>query len=73
MVFPDRRLHTVEYDLGAAYGGLYSQVVAEIDRLTLAPYKLETYRKKSEICDEQEHEWETGREVARHRAAQTAV
>lgn len=64
VVFPERRLHTVEYDLGAAYGGLYTQIVAEIDRLSLAPYQLETYRKKSEIRDEQEHEWEAGREVA---------
>lgn len=64
VVFPERRLHTVEYDLGAAYGGLYTQIVAEIDRLSLAPYQLETYRKKSEIRDEQQHEWEAGREEA---------
>jgi superfamily II DNA or RNA helicase len=38
--------------------------VAAIDDLSLAPYKLEAYRKKSAIRDEQEHEWETGREVA---------
>ncbi len=35
-----------------------------IERLSLAPYQLESYRKKSAIRDEQEHEWETGREVA---------
>lgn len=64
VVFPERRLHTVEYDLGAAYGGLYTQIVAEIDRLSLAPYQLESYRKKSEIRDEQEHKWEAGREAA---------
>ncbi len=64
VVFPDRRLHTVEYDLGAGYSGLYAQIVAEIDRLSLAPYQLETYRKKSEIRDEREHEWEAGRGLA---------
>ncbi len=64
VAFPERRLHTVEYDLGETYGGLYGDIVAEIERLTLAPYQLETYRKKSEIRDEKEHEWETGRESA---------
>jgi SNF2 family DNA or RNA helicase len=64
VAFPERRLHTVQYDLGAAYGGLYTQTVAEIDRLSLAPYQLETFRKKSQIRDAQEHEWEAGREMA---------
>ncbi len=64
VVFPERRLHTVEYSLGAACGGLYTDIVATIERLSLAPYQLESYRKKSAIQDEQEYEWETGREVA---------
>jgi superfamily II DNA or RNA helicase len=62
--FPDRKLHTVAYDLGATYGGLYDEIVAAIDALSLAPYKLEAYRKKSAIRNEQQHEWEAGREVA---------
>ena len=62
--FPERKLHTVEYDLGATYGQLYEHIVAEIERLSFAPYKLESYRKKSAVRDEQEHEWETGREMA---------
>jgi superfamily II DNA or RNA helicase len=62
--FPDRRLHTVAYDLGATYGGIYDEIVAAIDALSLAPYKLEAYRKKSAITDEQGHKWEAGREVA---------
>ena len=33
-------------------------------RLSLAPYKLEAYKKKSAIRDDQEHKWEEGREVA---------
>jgi len=62
--FPDRKLHTVEYNLGATCGGLYAEIVAEIERLSLAPYKLESYRKPSEIGDATDHEWETGRELA---------
>lgn len=64
VVFPDRRLHTVEYSLGETYGGLYTEIVAEIERLSLAPYQLESYRKSEAVRDKQEHEWETGREVA---------
>ena len=64
VAFPERGLHTVRYDLGSADGGLYDEIVAEIERLSLAPYKLESYRKKAEIRDEREHEWETGREMA---------
>ena len=39
VVFPDRKLHTVEYDLGTTYGGLYTEIVAEIERLSLVPPK----------------------------------
>ncbi|WP_417374554.1 helicase-related protein [Gimesia maris] len=64
VVFPNRRLHTVTYNLGTTFGGLYEEIVAAIDELSLAPYKLEAYRKSSSISDEQEHDWETGREMA---------
>jgi len=60
--FPTRRLHTVEYDLGATYGGLYDEIVAAIDSLSLAPYKLEGYKKKSAIVDPEQHKFEEGRE-----------
>ncbi|HUT90238.1 MAG TPA: hypothetical protein VMY37_12120 [Thermoguttaceae bacterium] len=43
VAFPHRKLHTVTYDLGASEG-LYDDVVAAIERLSLAPYKLEAYR-----------------------------
>ena len=62
VAFPNRRLHTVEYDLGATYGGLYDEIVAAIDSLSLAPYKLEAYKKKSAITDEEQHKFEEGRE-----------
>jgi len=58
--FPARTLHTVDYKLGAD-GGLYDEIVVAIERLSLAPYKLEAYRRKSAIRDEQEHDWAKGR------------
>ncbi len=64
VAFPQRALHTVEYNLGATCGGLYADIVTKIEDLSLAPYQLETYRKPSEIRDEEEHKWEQGREVA---------
>jgi SNF2 family DNA or RNA helicase len=62
VAFPNRHLHTVEYDLGATFGGLYDDIVAAIDSLSLAPYKLEAYKKKSAIADEEQHKFEQGRE-----------
>ena len=62
VTFPDRALHTVSYSLGATYGGLYDEIVAAIDALSLAPYKPESYRKESAIRDAREHEFEEGRE-----------
>jgi superfamily II DNA or RNA helicase len=62
VAFPNRRLHTVEYDLGKTYGGLYDEIVAAIDALSLAPYKLEAYKKKSAIADEERHKFDQGRE-----------
>src|SRR5437763_6313450 len=62
VAFPSRRLHTVTYDLGATYGGLYDEIVAAIEALSLAPYKLEAYKKQSAIQDEEQHKFEEGRE-----------
>ncbi len=62
VAFPNRRLHSVTYDLGATYGGLYDEIVASIDSLSLAPYKLEAYKKRSAIQDEEKHKFEEGRE-----------
>src|SRR5207302_6820894 len=39
-------------------------IVDAIDKLSLAPYQLEAYKKQSAIRDSQEHEWEAGREMA---------
>src|SRR5260370_18068364 len=62
VAFPNRRLHTVTYDLGATYGGLYDEIVAAIDSLSLAPYKLEAYKKKSAIRNEEQHKFDEDRE-----------
>lgn len=56
--FPERRLRTVQYNLEATYGGIYEDVVAGVGSLQLAPYKLETFKKKDR------NEFETGREEA---------
>jgi hypothetical protein len=62
VAFPQRRLHTVAYDLGATYGGLYEEIATAIESLSLAPYKLEAYKKKSAVTDEEQHKFEAGRE-----------
>ena len=43
--FPERRLHTVRYNLEATYEGLYAEVAQLIEGLRLAPYHLDFYRK----------------------------
>lgn len=58
--FPDRKLKTVRYNLEATYAGIYEEVVSGIDALKLAPYNLESYKKKGVAVDE----FEVGREQA---------
>lgn len=58
--FPNRRLRTVRYDLEATYGGIYDEIVSGIESLALAPYNLESYKKKGVEVDE----FEAGREQA---------
>jgi SNF2 family DNA or RNA helicase len=60
VVFPDRKLKTVRYNLEATYAGIYDKVVSGIESLTLAPYNLEAYKKKGVAVDE----FEAGREQA---------
>jgi superfamily II DNA or RNA helicase len=42
--WPERELETVRYNLEETYQGIYDDVVAAIDALTLAPYSLEDYK-----------------------------
>ena len=58
--FPERKLRTVRYDLEATYGGIYDEIVSGIESLALAPYNLESYKKKGVEVDE----FEAGREQA---------
>lgn len=60
--FPDRKMRTVNYCLGETHAGLYGEIVDAVEHLSLAPYKLESYRKPETITDKQDHDWETGRE-----------
>ena len=60
IIWPERRLKTVHYDLESTYGSIYDKVVAEIENLELAPYQLETYKKAGVERDE----FEQGREEA---------
>ncbi len=58
--FPTRKLKTVRYNLEATYGGIYDEIVSGIESLALAPYNLESYKKKGVEVDE----FEAGREQA---------
>jgi PLD-like domain len=58
--FPQRKLRTVRYNLEATYGGIYDDIVSGIESLALAPYNLESYKKKGVEVDE----FEAGREQA---------
>jgi len=42
ITWPQRRLHTIEYDLEATYEGFYKHIVRKIELLNLAHYNLET-------------------------------
>jgi len=50
--WPRRELHTVHYNLEAAYAGIYRTVVTAIEDLTLAPYNLEQYKRVGVERDE---------------------
>jgi superfamily II DNA or RNA helicase len=60
ITFPERKLRTERYDLEATYAGIYGQIVTGIESLMLAPYNLESYKKKDVPRDE----FEVGREQA---------
>jgi SNF2 family DNA or RNA helicase len=60
ITFPDRKLKTVRYNLEGTYAGIYEQVVSGIEGLKLAPYNLESYKKRGVAVDE----LEVGREQA---------
>lgn len=58
----ERQLHSVEYDLEAAYAGFYKQIVRRIDGLYLAHYSIEAYNR--EQSNDNEFQFELGRQQA---------
>ncbi len=58
--WPERKLKTIRYNLEATYGGIYEKIVSRVEGLTLAPYRLETYKKQGVKRDQ----FEQGREDA---------
>jgi SNF2 family DNA or RNA helicase len=58
--WPERKLHTIRYNLEATYAGIYDEIVSGIDGLQLAHYNLESYKKANIKRDELEE----GREQA---------
>lgn len=58
--WPERRLRSVRYDLETTYSGIYKRLVNRIEGLTLAPYRLEFYKKQGIQRDQ----FEEGREDA---------
>ena len=58
--WPERKLRTIRYDLEATYEGIYEDIVQGIERLTLASYSLESFKKTNIERDE----FEEGREQA---------
>lgn len=58
--WPERKLRTVNYDLEGTYQGIYEQIVEGVDKLKLATYSLESFKK----TDVERDEFEEGREAA---------
>jgi hypothetical protein len=49
--FPERQLHTVEYDLTGSYDGFYEQIVNYIESLALISFNVEEYRREEQVDD----------------------
>jgi hypothetical protein len=58
--FPERELHTIEYNLESTYAGIYDDIVSGVEGLKLAPYNLEAFKKSGIAVDQ----FEAGREQA---------
>lgn len=58
--WPERKLKTIRYHLEHTYSGIYTQIVEQIEGLRLAPYRLESYKKRGVTRDL----FEEGREEA---------
>lgn len=52
--WPERRLKTLRYNLEATYIGIYDDIVRQIERLNLAPYNLESFKRQGVALDDLE-------------------
>jgi len=64
--FPDRQLHTLEYDLTTTYDGFYEKIVSRIESLALISFNIAQYRKESK-------DKETAEEIKRERQYSNAL
>lgn len=51
--FPERRLHSVSYDLTTTYDGFYEQIVSYIESLKLVSFNIDLFRKGEETPEVQ--------------------
>jgi len=54
--FPERSLHSIDYDLDATYDGFYERIVTLIDSLALVSFNIEAYRRDNTESAEVKHE-----------------
>jgi len=54
--FPERSLHSIDYDLDATYDGFYERIVTLIDSLALVSFNIESYRRDNTESAEVKHE-----------------
>src|SRR5690606_11489734 len=52
--FPDRELHTVNYDLAGTYDGFYEKIVQRIESLALISFNIEQFRREEQVDEEVE-------------------
>ena len=52
--FPQRKLHTVRYNLGDTYDGFYKEIVDGIENLALISFNIEAYRREESVDKEVE-------------------
>lgn len=52
--FPERELHTVQYNLTGTYDGFYQKIVHGIESLSLISFNVEEYRREEQVDDEVE-------------------
>lgn len=62
--FPERRLHSINYNLEGTYDGFYEKIVAKIENLALISFNIEAYRKEETVTKETQKEVERVRQYS---------